>query len=173
MELNLILSKDIWLPLKDLPCFLTDAYFSWDSMSFHLVGNEYTVSKDVVSNNFWTNDTCDNSSCMDSDSHIEVLEQVFIWLVSNFSNYINHLKTCLDNSVSFIDNNCSVSFSLVDSTIVAHNNIAITDGVHLVDFIFFSLLIKPWKELREKIDNFSWIFNVLAERSKTNNVGEK
>ena len=73
MIIEIIFSRNFLVFHYEVPCVFGDANFSWDAIALHLVGNEDTITKNVISYNLASDDACNDSSRVDTDPHIEVL----------------------------------------------------------------------------------------------------
>ena len=56
---------------------------------------------------------------------------------------------------------------------VAHNDVAIPNGVHLVHFILDAQLIEAGEQFGEKFDDLTWIFHVVAELREAHHVSKQ
>lgn len=74
---------------------------------------------------------------MDSNLDVKSLVSLILRSLLDLLDGVDHVKTCLDHSVSLVENDSSSSLVLVDSSIVAHDHILVTISI---DFINFPLL---------------------------------
>ena len=89
-------------------------------MSLNILANDNTFPKDIVSDNFGTNDTSNNTSRVNAYSHIEIFELLILYLVSELFDDIHHLKACPDDLVDFIYDDVSYSSTFAHATIISH-----------------------------------------------------
>jgi hypothetical protein len=56
---------------------------------------------------------------------------------------------------------------------IAHKDVAISDGVHFVNFVLDAQLIKPGEQFGEKFDDLPWIFHAVAELCEAHHVSKQ
>lgn len=91
-------------------------------------------------------------------------------LFLNLFDEFNHLEASLNYFVRFIHGKTSVSLLLLDSSIIAHDNVLVSECVHLVDFVLITKLIKSAEQPRQELHDLSWIFHILAEVVDANHI---
>ena len=194
---------DLRNELERLLGLITDNYLARSTLHLHLLCDVYSFTEDVVSHEFAAYDSSDNLTSVDANSHVESIDilglfgehLLLCFLTAQFNGssrlkYLpnistglrcrsdiiddfDHLKTSLDDSGGLINNHGFVSLILIDSTIVTHNNIRVTDSMNLVDSLLFTELIEPGKYSRKEDYDFFWVALMPLVLSKVAHVGEK
>ena len=168
--LECVLVSDLWLKFDGLFSVLRDANSSWETASLNLVGDEDTLSKDIISDDLATNDSSNNLARVNTNPHIELLVSVIFSALSDLLDDVNHLETSLNHSVSLIDHDASSSFVLVDFAVVAHDHVAVANRVNFINLVLFTKLVKSGEELAQQIDHLFGVSYVLREGGEATHV---
>ena len=81
-----VFSRQILRASQEVFGSFRDTDSSRDAVALHLVGDENTFSKDVVSDHLRADDPSDDFSRMDSNPHVQNLEVLVVGLVPHFLN---------------------------------------------------------------------------------------
>ena len=125
---------------------LTDAYGSRSAITFHLVCYEDILAENVVADDLRADDSSDNLTSVDTDSHVEVPQGWVLGLVALLSDDIDHFQSDLDHPKGFLDLDDWRTALLRDLAGVTHDNVAVTDSMDLIDADLLTKLIELAKQ---------------------------
>jgi hypothetical protein len=167
------LAGELLAAIDELAGVLRDADLARNTVALHLVGNQDAISEDVVPDHLRADDSGDDPAGVDADSHVQVLEVLVFRLVPYLSNDVDHLEARLQDSVGFLDDVGQGPLGFVDAAVVAHDDVAVPDGVNLVDSVLVAELIESREKLRQEVHDLPWILGVLAESCELDHICEE
>ena len=142
-----VLGCDVRLGEQQCARVLTDANLADDAVLFNALRNEHALSKDIVADQLRANDTGHNLSSVDTASHVKVLGALVVRRLLQLLDDIHHFQASLNDPVGFVNDNTADTLHLVNLSIVAHDDVAVSERVHLVDFVVLAQLVEAREDL--------------------------
>ena len=127
---------------KQVVSGMTDYDLTCQAIGLDFVGNQNIWTKDVISDNFCSNNAADNAPRVDSDPHVQVFQSRIIEPLALFIDDLQHHETSLYHSVCLVNLNLFGPALLCNFASVSHNDVAIAYGMHFVYFLCCAMLIK-------------------------------
>ena len=87
-----VVESKIWLGLEPFPSIFTYANSSYLTVALNSLCNLHTFSKYVIPYDFGSNNTSDNLTSVDTDSHVELLESRAVRRLLHLFDSFHHLK---------------------------------------------------------------------------------
>ncbi len=138
----------------DVSCF---------SLLLKFVGDHDVGAVNVVPDDLSSDDTSNDLTCVDTDSHIKFRKVVFF---SHNLDVFNHREPHIDNVFGLLQD---VPLIAIGKT---QNNIAIANGINLVNIMFKALFIKLLKQFPEHFNNdIGFVLVFFGEGSKALDIG--
>ena len=125
--------KAPWILLEKLVSGIADADPSTNPVGLNLVRDKDVLTKNVVVDNLGSNDPADELPRVDPNPHRKLLHVGVLRGQSLFVDDLAHVEARLDELVGFLYLDTQRSSLFVGATCVAHDYVAVTDRVHLID----------------------------------------